>query len=164
VYVASGEKRNKKAMLDERPLDEDHLMGRMHKWLIISIIGFNGYASAETVDSGKTEFQSSCASCHGIDAKGNGPLSKELKTHPTDLTVLTKKHSGVFPFNYIYKVIDGRNEIRGHGSREMPVWGYRFRPLPNFADDYILSPSLSPELIVDSRIRAVIDYLNRIQK
>jgi mono/diheme cytochrome c family protein len=138
-------------------------MGRMHKWLIISIIGFNGYASAQTLDSGKTEFQSGCASCHGIDAKGNGPLSKELKIHPTDLTVLSKKNSGVFPLDHIYKVIDGREEIRGHGSREMPVWGYRFGPLPKLADDYIVSPSLSPELIVQSRILAVIDYLNRIQ-
>jgi hypothetical protein len=138
-------------------------MGRI-KWLIIYIIiGFNGCASAQTVDSGKTEFQSSCASCHGIDAKGNGPLGKDLKIQPTDLTVLSKNNGGVFPLDYVYKVIDGRKEISGHGSREMPVWGYRFGPLPKFANDYILSPSLSPERIVEMRILAVIDYLNRIQ-
>jgi len=139
-------------------------MGRIHKWLIIYIIiGFNGCASAQTVDSGKTEFQSSCASCHGIDAKGNGPLGKDLKIQPTDLTVLSKNNGGVFPLDYVYKVIDGRKEISGHGSREMPVWGYRFGPLPKFADDYILSPSISPERIVEMRILGVIDYLNRIQ-
>ena len=45
------------------------------KWLIFanSIIGFSACASAQDIDVGKMEYQSSCAACHGIDAKGNGP-------------------------------------------------------------------------------------------
>jgi len=75
------------------------------------------------------EYQSSCAACHGIDAKGAGPVSKELKTPPTDLTVLSKKNNGVFPYDMVYQVIDGRNStIASHGTHEMPIWGYRFGP------------------------------------
>ena len=140
------------------------------KWLIIAntIIGFSACASAQDIDVGKTEYQSGCAACHGIDAKGNGPVSKELKIRATDLTVLAKNNSGVFPYNMVYEIIDGRNSTIGsHGTREMPIWGYRFTPPEAFrlknADDYIYLPPGSPELAIHSRISAVIDYLNRIQ-
>lgn len=48
-------------------------------------------------DFGKTEFESSCASCHGIRGKGNGPLVPLLTRRPTDLTLLAKNNQGVFP-------------------------------------------------------------------
>ena len=123
------------------------------RWLIIAnaITGFGSCASAQDIDVGKTEYQSSCAACHGIDAKGNGPVSKELKTRPTDLTVLAKNNKGVFPYNTVYEIIDGRNStISSHGTREMPIWGYRFTPPQAFR--------------FKNRILAVIDYLNRIQE
>jgi mono/diheme cytochrome c family protein len=138
----------------------------------IAIIGatavFVGSVSAQDRDMGKLEYQSNCASCHGIGAKGDGPMSAELKKRPTDLTVLAKKNNGVFPLNYVYRVIDGRDQIASHGTREMPVWGYRFVPPQHFdlklADDYVYSPPNSPEPVVHARILAVIDYLNRIQE
>ena len=140
------------------------------KWLMIAnaMIGFSPCASAKDADVGKMEYQSSCAACHGVDAKGTGPVSKELKTQPADLTVLAKNNSGVFPYDRIYEIIDGRNSTIGsHGTREMPIWGYRFTPPEAFrlknADDYIYLPPDSPELAIHSRISAVIDYLNRIQ-
>jgi mono/diheme cytochrome c family protein len=123
------------------------------KWLIIAntIIGFSAFASAQDIDVGKTEYQSSCAACHGIDAKGNGPVSKELKTPPTDLTVLSKNNNGVFPYDMVYQVIDGRNStIKSHGTREMPIWGFRFGPPQAFR--------------FKNRILAVIEYLKRIQE
>ena len=123
------------------------------KWLIIAntIIGFSACASAQDTDVGKTEYQSSCAACHGIDAKGNGPVSKGLKTPPTDLTVLAKNNNGVFPYDMVYQVIDGRNStIRSHGTREMPIWGFRFGPPQAFR--------------FKNRILAVIEYLKRIQE
>lgn len=139
------------------------------KGLIIAsaIIAYTPCASAQDVDIGKGEYLSGCASCHGVDAKGNGPVSKELKTHPADLTALAKKNGGVFPFNHVYQIIDGRDAVGSHGTREMPIWGYRFTP-PHYnlkyADDYILSPPASSEATVRSRISSVIDYLNRIQE
>ena len=138
-------------------------------WLIIAgaIVAYGGCAAAEDIDIGKTEYLSACAPCHGADAKGSGPVSKALKAQPTDLTALAKKNSGVFPFDRVYQVIDGRDVVGSHGTREMPIWGYRFTP-PHYnlkyADDYVLSPAPSSEGIVRVRILAVIDYLNRIQE
>lgn len=31
-----------------------------------------------------------CASCHGTSGKGDGPAASDLKTKPTDLTMLAK--------------------------------------------------------------------------
>ena len=72
---------------------------RAFKLLMIAtvIIGFNASGWAQEVDVGKMEFQSSCAACHGADGKGKGPMSVELKSTPSDLTVLAKKNNGVFP-------------------------------------------------------------------
>ena len=64
------------------------------KWLMIASLaaGFAAAAQAEEVDIGKSEFQSSCASCHGTDGKGNGPVSGQLKVPPSDLTMLVKNN------------------------------------------------------------------------
>ena len=135
---------------------------------VITAMGFSACALAQDIDIGKIEYQSNCASCHGMDAKGDGPVSKELKTRPTDLTLLAKKNKGVFPLNAVYRIIDGRDQIASHGTKEMPVWGYRFVPPSHYilrpADDYIFAPPSSPEAVVHGRIMAVIDYLDRIQE
>ena len=123
------------------------------KWPMIAamIFGFSTHASAQRTDVGQTEYQSSCAACHGVNAKGDGPVSKELKTRPADLTVLAKNNDGVFPYNTVYEMIDGRNTTVGsHGTREMPIWGYRFGPPQAFR--------------FKNRVLAVIDYLKRIQE
>ena len=125
---------------------------------------------AGDVDIGKAEFQSSCASCHGADAKGQGPVSSQLKTSPSDLTMLAKHNTGVFPTDAVYDTIYGSKTIPAHGSREMPVWGERFNPivsLPHDVDPYYwqkAGPQRSPDVVVRARILAVIDYLNRIQQ
>jgi mono/diheme cytochrome c family protein len=66
------------------------------KWLIIAttVFGFSARASAQHIDVGRTEYLSSCAACHGIDAKGNGPVSKELKTPPVS-TLFAKVSAAV---------------------------------------------------------------------
>jgi hypothetical protein len=85
------------------------------------------------------------------------------------LTVLAKNNGGVFPFNSIYEVIDGRKVIIAHGTRDMPIWGNRYMPDPNKAaspnaSQMFVNPSYDPETVVRMRILAVIDYLNRIQE
>jgi mono/diheme cytochrome c family protein len=46
--------------------------------------------------SGQEMFLAYCATCHGKDAKGNGPAASVLKVAPADLTGLTKKY-GKYP-------------------------------------------------------------------
>jgi mono/diheme cytochrome c family protein len=142
------------------------------KWLMIATLtaGFAAAAQAEDVDIGKSEFQSSCASCHGTDGKGKGPVSEQLKVPPSDLTVLAKNNGGVFPTNAVYEIIYGSKTISAHGTREMPIWGERFNPivsLPHNVDPSywkLAGPERSPEVVVRTRILAVIDYLSRIQQ
>src|SRR6516162_4325823 len=142
------------------------------KWLMIATLAVRSaaVAQAEDFDVGKSEFQSSCASCHGTDGKGNGPVSEQLKVPPPDLTILAKNNNGVFPTNAVYESIYGSKTIPAHGSREMPIWGERFNPIMNYP--HIVDPTYdaldpsreSREVVVRTRILAVIDYLNRIQQ
>lgn len=73
--------------------------------------------------SGAYEFYRLCAVCHGEGARGDGPMSRMLKRPPPDLTVLAKNNGGHFPFLRVLAMIDGRELVEVHGSREMPVWG-----------------------------------------
>jgi mono/diheme cytochrome c family protein len=121
----------------------------------------------QDVDVGKSLFLSSCASCHGIDGRGKGPLSRQLKATPADLTTLTKKNRGVFPVSRTYEIIDGRKALATHGARNMPIWGYLFMPSQSInskpSNNYI-DLSLSPDDVARTRILALIDYLNSIQE
>lgn len=68
-------------------------------------------------------FRAYCATCHGVDGKGNGPAAEALKTKPADLTALTRNNRGQFPVGKIRDTITGDSVIAAHGSREMPIWG-----------------------------------------
>jgi mono/diheme cytochrome c family protein len=68
-------------------------------------------------------YRAYCASCHGRDAKGNGPVAPELKATVPDLTVVAKNNAGKFPAARVRRIILGQGMIASHGSREMPVWG-----------------------------------------
>jgi len=94
------------------------------------MIVLNASAWSQDLDSGRTEFLSNCAACHGADAKGTGPLSARMKPKPTDLTIIAKSNNGVFSPDVVYKIIDGREARTSHRSVEMPVWGCRHPSQP----------------------------------
>jgi mono/diheme cytochrome c family protein len=73
--------------------------------------------------SGKGMFQAYCASCHGTDAKGDGPAAAALKNAPADLTMLAKTNGGKYPDMKVTAVLRGQAQLAAHGSQEMPVWG-----------------------------------------
>ena len=97
------------------------------------IAGLENTASAQDSDAGQFEYRMGCAACHGVDGKGMGPVGALFGKPPADLTVLAKSNNGVFPFNSVYEVIDGRKLIVAHGTRDMPIWGDRYTPDPNRA-------------------------------
>ena len=80
----------------------------------------------DLVIDGELEFQHSCAICHGEDGKGDGPYSFALVFKPADLTQLLIENNGQFPFLETYLIIDGREIMKSHGSRLMPIWGDRY--------------------------------------
>ena len=116
--------------------------------------------SADKEDIGKREYDNNCIACHGVDGKG-GAYVDFLKTTPPDLTQLTKTNGGVFPLERVYGAIDGRQQVKSHGTREMPIWGrdYQIRAgEPSYSD--VIYDS---DAFVRGRILALVDYLNRLQ-
>ena len=136
------------------------------KLTMITVLAcMNSGVLAQDFDAGKSEYQSSCEACHGQDGKGKGPLSTELKAPPADLTVLAKKNNGVFPEMSVYEVIDGRQAITGHGTRDMPIWGRRYTVEQIQTQQAMRNyPYYDPEATVRIRILSIIDYLDRIQE
>jgi len=86
----------------------------------------------ETLDKsaarrGQTVFNRYCVACHGRSGKGDGSLAKDLRSSVPDITQMSKKNKGVFPFERIAKLVDGRETARAHGSPDMPAWGDAFQ-------------------------------------
>lgn len=117
-------------------------------------------SAAENTDLGKQEYETSCAACHGPQGKGDGSYGELLKARATDLTVLAKNNGGVFPVARVYDVIDGRQAVKAHGDRDMPIWGTQFSV--KAAEHYVDVP-YDAEAVVRGRILALIDYLYRLQ-
>ncbi len=67
-----------------------------------------------------------CAACHGRTLRGDGPVASGLKNSPGDLTTLTQRNKGAFPYEKVAGIIDGRETSRVHGTPDMPVWGEVF--------------------------------------
>jgi mono/diheme cytochrome c family protein len=128
----------------------------------------SGSAVAQAkIDLGKREYDSNCATCHGADGKGGGAYVEMLKKAPPDLTTLAKRNKGVLPVSRLYEVIDGREEVKAHGPRDMPVWGADYRAKAR-AYYYLEAPAdpqllVNPEVFVRARVLALIDYLGRLQ-
>lgn len=116
--------------------------------------------AAEKIDIGKQEYNANCAACHGVMGKGDGAFASQLKTRVPDLTLLSKNNNGVFPAARVYEVIDGRQQVSAHGTRDMPIWGNRYaaKGSPTY-DDY----PYDAEAFVRGRILVLIDYLYRLQ-
>lgn len=101
---------------------------------------------------GKDLFMAYCASCHGLDAKGHGPVAPALKEPLPDLRTVAKRNNGTFPKEEMEKMILGGKGSRvAHGSEDMPVWGPVFRKVQNDRDLGLV------------RVRNVVDYLVSIQ-
>src|SRR5690242_15465160 len=85
-------------------------------------------AAAKTgyVAKGQKLFTQYCASCHGKDGKGQGPVAMALKGMPPDLTML-QPPGEKFPFYEVQTKIDGEKAVTAHGTSKMPVWGTVFR-------------------------------------
>lgn len=102
--------------------------------------------------SGKEMYNAYCASCHGVDGKGDGPAAAALKVPPANLTMLAAKGGGKFPATHVAAVIQGDAMTPAHGSKEMPVWGPIFHAMGTHS-----------QAQVQLRIRNLTNYLESIQ-
>lgn len=127
-----------------------------------ALMAIAGAASAQDkkFDFGKREYDSNCASCHGLKGKGDGPYKPFLTKSPTDLSTLSKRNAGVYPFHSVYAIIDGRQDVAAHGPRDMPVWGALYSV--KSAEAYMDVP-YSSEAFVRTRVLALTEYISRLQ-
>ena len=105
-------------------------------------------------DPGARLFRTYCASCHGSEARGDGPVADLLKIPPPDLTRIAERHDGQFSRDAVRRTIDGRDDLPAHGGREMPVWGIGLQDLGRDHDQ---------EAEVAARIDDLVTYLESIQ-
>jgi mono/diheme cytochrome c family protein len=111
------------------------------------------------VVSGGDEYRKFCAQCHGLSGKGDGPVATELKTPPGDLTLLSKKNNGTFPYQQVYDSISGKSVTKSHGTREMPIYSLELA-LPRHPGGTVRRS----EYQVDQEIKRITDYIKSIQQ
>lgn len=100
----------------------------MHRALVIltvcCIALANTAAAADyTSMTGEQLYRRFCASCHGVQGRGDGPVAASFRVEVPDLTQTASRMHGTDVRDRIVRIIDGRYIIGAHGTRIMPVWG-----------------------------------------
>lgn len=113
-------------------------------------------SSAAESDQGRAYFLRYCASCHGVEGKGDGTVSRSLKIKPADLTQLQKRNKGQFPLEKVMATIDGKTRIGAHGESKMPVWGEIFEKES--------SAQKEPAATSAARVKVIAEYVSTIQR
>ncbi|RBW59064.1 cytochrome c [Ruegeria sp. A3M17] len=122
----------------------------------VSVAALASQAMAQNVETGAELYQHYCATCHGIDATGQGPMAGVLVIQPTDLTQLAYR-DGVFPTARVVARIDGRDPLVSHGS-PMPVYG----PYFDGQDTTMKTPDGQP-ILTSQPIVDLVAYLETLQ-
>jgi mono/diheme cytochrome c family protein len=116
-----------------------------------------GTAQAQDAAEGRALYERHCATCHGAEARGNGPMAPALLLQPPSLRDLSARH-GVFPITRIVTRIDGRDPLVSHGS-PMPIYGPFFE-----GDDTALKAESGQPIMTSRAIVDLVAYLQGIQE
>lgn len=108
---------------------------------------------AAAAAKGRVTYGRYCVSCHGPQAKGDGPLARDLRVSVPDLTTLAQRSGGKFPYDRVVQVIQGGETVRGHGTVDMPAWGDAFKKTKG-----------TGEATADAAIRNLSHYLRTLQQ
>ena len=122
-------------------------------------LGMSSPVMAQSNMVGEAAFAEACAVCHGSDGQGGGEFADVLTIKPPDLTTISMRNDGQFPYLTVFQIVDGRTTLRAHGSSVMPIWGdYFSREVEGGPEGY------GTELMVRARIVALVDYIETLQK
>ena len=89
---------------------------------VLAALTGSGAVQAQDIENGAELYARHCATCHGAEATGGGPMAPVLVLQPPDLTTLSERNEGTFPVTRVVMRIDGRDPLVSHGS-PMPVYG-----------------------------------------
>ena len=131
----------------------------MKRFMAVSVVLVlsTGGALAQDASAGAEIYARHCASCHGIDGSGDGPMSPVLLIQPSDLTTLTERYNGTFPKERVVMRIDGRDPLVSHGS-PMPVYGDFFE-----GEDIILKTETGQPVLTSVPVADLLAYLEGLQ-
>ena len=111
-------------------------------------------ASAISYD-GQALYLDHCANCHGTYGEGDGAVTPDLEVVLQDLRYISARNDGVFPREWLVRIIDGRDSRQGHGPVGMPVWGAVFHTQEGYDEQ--------AQARVAAKIDALVDHLERTQ-
>ena len=111
---------------------------------------------AAEANPGRAQYLRFCGSCHGVDGKGDGTVSRSLKLKPADLTQIQKRNKGVFPLEKVMATIDGKARIEAHGESKMPVWGEIF--------EKEASTQKEPSSASAAKVKLIAEYIATLQR
>lgn len=124
---------------------------------VLACLGATAPAFAGDLENGAKLFRENCATCHGLDADGSGPMAGAMVIKPKDLTKLSAENGGSFPLITVIKRIDGRDPLVSHGS-PMPVYGYFWEGF-----DTVLKTEAGQPIMTSAPIADLVDYLKSLQ-
>lgn len=125
-----------------------------------SALPFSADARAQDPQVGESEYRLHCAACHGLTGRGDGPVGQILKTPAPNLALITQRNGGKYPVQKIYEIIEGSSVVAAHGTRDMPLWGDRYRKEsdPQTPDQTTLASDQAQQ-----RILSLVYYLGTMQ-
>lgn len=124
---------------------------------VLAISMMAGAAAADEIKNGEALYLTHCATCHGIDMDGNGPMVGVLMIKPDDLLNLSAGYGGEFPLVRVIKRIDGRDPLVSHGS-PMPVYGDFFE-----GQDVALKTASGQPIMTSKPVAELVAYLQSVQ-
>ncbi|NNE53600.1 MAG: c-type cytochrome [Sulfitobacter sp.] len=114
-------------------------------------------AQAQDAEVGLELYNLHCATCHGREARGNGPMAPAMVLQPPSLRDLAQRH-GKFPTARVVMRIDGRDPLVSHGS-PMPVYGPFFE-----GDDVAMKAETGQPIMTSKPIVDLVAFLREIQE
>jgi mono/diheme cytochrome c family protein len=127
---------------------------------VLALLPQSGLALAQDPVIGQMEYQAHCAACHGLEGLGDGPVGQVLKTPAPNLALIAARNGGVYSVQKVYDVIEGSTVIAAHGTRDMPLWGDRYRrsSAPVTPDQAAIANDMAQQ-----RILSLVYYLGTLQ-
>jgi mono/diheme cytochrome c family protein len=105
-------------------------------------------------ETGAVLYARHCAPCHGD--VGRRDAATEPPPDAPDLTRLGARFGTPLQRDELASFIDGRREVKAHGTRDMPAWGVRL---------YEGYPETSgTETVREGTIEMLLDYLESVQR
>lgn len=130
----------------------------MRLLFLLLALGIGAPALRAASPDGGALFRQVCATCHGLSARGDGPMASVISIPMPDLTLIAARNGGTFPMAQVVAVIDGRTALVAHGG-PMPIFGFSLG-----GEGVVLSDGAGGEVRTGAEIAAIAAWLETVQR